>query len=80
MVAATFEQRPGLVEIPLSSVWPPKPGRSRCFVTAVHDQPWDNLLEGAMLAAFILLVLNDEEVPIKAFTLPGAARYVATQR
>jgi hypothetical protein len=56
--------RPALRAIPLETAWPPRVGEVTCTMSVGQ---WDTLLAVAYDMGFILLELNDDEVPIAAY-------------
>jgi hypothetical protein len=62
--------RPVLNQIPLSAAWPPRPG----IVTATMSAgQWDGLLAAIYDGGGVLLELDDDEHPVRAFRRPHAA-------
>jgi len=57
-----------LSEVPLASVWPPRPGV--CYCTMSPGQ-WDGTLAGAYACGFVLLELDADEVPVRAYRSPA---------
>lgn len=57
--------RPPLREVRLTSVWPPRKGQ--CYCTLSEGQAWDAILDACYATAWILLELNDEEQPVRAY-------------
>jgi hypothetical protein len=64
---APFE-RPRLTEVPLSAVWPPRPGAA--YVTMTADQ-WDVLLQVAYDLQWVVLEVDEEERPVRAYRRGG---------
>jgi hypothetical protein len=61
-------QRPKLREVALADVLPARPGR--CYITCSPGQ-WDAWLSGAYAAGWILLELNEDEEPVRAYQAPA---------
>lgn len=59
--------RPKLREIPLASVWPI---REKGVYATMSIGQWDGILQGAYNAGFVLLELDDDENPVKAYQRP----------
>jgi hypothetical protein len=51
--------------VPLADVLPARPGR--CFATVSEGQPWDTLLQVAYDLRFVILELDDDERPVRAY-------------
>ena len=60
-------RRPRLREVPLADVWPPI--RGRCYVTCSPGQ-WDVLLAGAHAHGWVLIEVDDAELPARAYQRP----------
>lgn len=60
--------RPPLTEVPLAEVLPPRPGA--CSITMSVGQ-WDTLLQAAYEAGWVLLELDDNEFPVRAYRRPS---------
>jgi hypothetical protein len=56
--------RSPLDEVPLASVWPPIAGE--CYATMSPDQ-WDDMLAAVYASGWILVEVNDDEKPVRAF-------------
>jgi len=56
--------RPRLAEVPLSSVWPPRPGLA--YMTLSPGQ-WDALLQSAYEMGYTLIEVDADERPTKAY-------------
>ena len=61
-------KRPALREVPLASVWPPVKGE--CYVTMSAHQ-WDGLLAAAYGVGWVLVEVNDDERPTRAYRREG---------
>lgn len=57
--------RPPLREVCLASVWPPR--RGRAYVTLSEGQAWDAVLDACYAIGWVLLELNDDEHPVRAY-------------
>jgi hypothetical protein len=55
---------PNLREIPLATF---RIGPGVCFITMSTGQAWDRLLDGAYASGWIVLELDDDEKPVRAF-------------
>lgn len=63
--------RPNLHEIPLQDVWPINPEKMPGVTFATMSQgQWDGLLESAYLNGAILIELDPNEIPLRAYRLP----------
>jgi hypothetical protein len=60
-------QRRKLRQIPLASAWPLRRGE---LTVTMSEGQWDGLLQGAYEAGAILLDLDDDERPVRAFQRP----------
>jgi len=58
-------KKPPLREIPLASVLPIKPGTAYCTMST--GQAWDAILDAAYRTGWVLLELDDNEKPVKAY-------------
>lgn len=56
--------RPPLREIPLSDAWPPLPG---VVTITMSVGQWDNLLAACYEAGDVLVELDDQEHPVRAY-------------
>ena len=61
---------PRLAQVPLASVWPPRPDEGHCFATMSIGQ-WDTMLQAAYDVGFTLLELDDEENIVRAYRTPA---------
>jgi hypothetical protein len=61
-------QRPKLRQVPLADVLPAR--RGQCFIPMSVGQ-WDRLLATAYGLGWVLLELDDDERPIRAFQSPA---------
>jgi hypothetical protein len=57
-----------LAEVPLEEVWPPRPGL--CYMTMSAGQ-WDVTLETAYSAGWVLVEVDDDEAPVRAYRTPA---------
>jgi hypothetical protein len=57
--------KPRLREIHLTDVLPPRHGR--CFITMSVGQAWDPILDCAYRSGWVVLELDDDEQPVRAF-------------
>lgn len=64
------QRRPQLAEVPLSSVWPPRPGAGLCYVTMSPGQ-WDRTLQDAYAMGYILIEVDAKERPRRAYRTPS---------
>ena len=62
--------RPTLNRIPMSDALPPRAGA--CYATMLANQ-WDGVLQALYDLGFVLLELDDEERPLRAFRRPHRA-------
>lgn len=59
-----MKKRPVLHEVPLSTVWPPQ--KAEVYIT-IDVGAWDDLIENSYNTGFVLLEMDANETPIKAF-------------
>lgn len=60
--------RPKLAELPLASVWPPRPPLA--YIT-LSPRQWDGLLQAAYDAGYVLIEVDEEERPVRAYRTPA---------
>jgi hypothetical protein len=58
--------RRDLHPVPLAEVWPPRPGNAILLITMGVGQ-WDATLLAAYEAGWVLLELDDDEQPVRAY-------------
>jgi hypothetical protein len=66
--AGATVQTPTLAEVPLADVWPPRPGLA--YMTVGPGQ-WDVTLEMAYAAGWVLVEVDAEETPVRAYRTPA---------
>lgn len=71
MAHDTTTTRPQLCPVPLPSVLPFRTGLA--YATMSTGQ-WDGLLQAAYDADFVLLELDDDERPVRAYRRPDPSR------
>jgi len=59
--------RKTLNRVPMADVLPPRPGT--CYATMLHGQ-WDDMLQVVYDLGFVLLELDNEERPVRAYRRP----------
>jgi hypothetical protein len=59
--------RPDLDAVPLADIWPPSRRRASGYVTMSVGQPWDDVLAEAYAIGWVVLELDDNERPIRAY-------------
>lgn len=59
--------QPRLAEVSLATVWPPRPGLS--YMTLSPGQ-WDSTLDAAYQLGYILVEIDGNEQPSRAFRTP----------
>jgi len=61
------KSRPKLAEVPLSTVWPPRPGQ---LTVTMSQGQWDAALEDAYESGFTLIEVDARERPRRAYRSP----------